>query len=142
MIKALRVSMVVWAAIGILVGLGLVFAPQQLGQMEGYSTNGPLYIEYFLALLGVTYIALSAFIIRAAQDPMKHIMWVQFAIAWAILCVVIGASSIGRGIVTFGQAGMGLIIDAVFAVLFLVFYPWRSARVAEQSPAKNPRITK
>jgi hypothetical protein len=93
----------------------------------GYET-GPAYIQYFLALLGVTFIVVSAFIIRAAQDPLKHIMWVQFAIAWAVLFVVVEASSIGRGLVTFEQARMGLIMDAVFAVAFLALYPYRAAK--------------
>ena len=125
MIRGLKVVMIVWAAIGILLGLGLVFAPQQLGAMEGYA-QGPAYVRYFLGLLGVNFIALSAFIIRAARDPLKHIMWVQFAIAVAILFVVVEAYSIGRGFVTFSQEGMPLIINAVFAVAFLALYPWRA----------------
>jgi glucan phosphoethanolaminetransferase (alkaline phosphatase superfamily) len=125
MIRGLKIAMIVWAVIGIVMGIAFIFFPTQLRDTMGYET-GPAYIQYFLALLGVAFIALGAFIIRAAQDPLKHIMWVQFAIAWAVLFVVVEASSIARGLVTFEQAGMALIMDAVFAVLFLVFYPWRA----------------
>ncbi len=33
-----------------------------------------------------------------------------------------------QGFVTFSQAGGGIIIDGVFAVAFLAFFPWRVAK--------------
>jgi len=125
MIKGLKVAMNIWAVIAILVGLAYIFFPRQLGEMGGFE-KGPDWVLYILALLGICYIAIGAFVIRAAQDPLKHIMWVQFAIAVAILIVVVAATSIARGLVTFSQEGMPLIINAVFAVVFLALYPWRA----------------
>ena len=127
MIKGLRVAMIIWAAIAILVGLAYIFFPSQLGEMGGFE-KGPAWVLYILALLGICYIAIGAFIIRAARDPLKNILWVQFAIAVAILIVVIDAYSIMRGLVTFNQEGGPLIINAVFAVAFLALYPWRVAK--------------
>ena len=126
MIKALKVVMIIWAVIGILVGLAYILFPRQLNEMGGLE-QGPDWVLYILALLGICYIATGAFVIRAAQDPLKHIRWVQFAIALSILIVVVAAYSIGRGLVTFGQEAMPLIINAVFAVAFLILYPWRAA---------------
>ena len=126
MIKGLKVAMIIWAAIAILVGLAYIFFPSQLGEMGGFE-KGPAWVAYILALLGICYIATGAFVIVAAvRDPLKHIMWVQFAIAVAILIVVVAASSIMRGLVTFSQEGLPLIINAVFAVVFLALYPWRA----------------
>ena len=102
-----------------------VYGPRQLGEMGGFE-KGPAWVLYILALLGICYIAIGAFIIRAARDPLKNIMWVQFAIAVAILIVVVAAYSIIRGFVTFTQEGGPLIINAVFAVVFLALYPWRA----------------
>ena len=127
MIKALRVVMIVWAAIAILLGLVYIFLPSQFADMIGFE-HGPISTLYLLAMLGVTFVALGAFLIIAARDPLKNILWVQFAIAWAILAIAVEASSIGRGFVTFEQVGMGLIIDAVFAVALLALYPWRAAK--------------
>ena len=127
MIKGLKVVMIIWAAIAILVGLAYIFFPRQLGEMGGFE-KGPDWVLYILALLGICYIATGAFVIRAAQDPLKHIMWVQFAIAMSILIVVVAAYSIGRGMVTFSQEGGPLIINAVFAVAFLALYPWRGEK--------------
>ncbi len=127
MIKGLKVAMIIWAAIAILVGLAYILFPRQLGEMGGFE-KGPAWVLYILALLGICYIATGAFVIRAARDPLKHIMWVQFAIAVSILIVVVAAYSIGRGLVTFSQEAATLIINAVFAVAFLALYPWRAAK--------------
>ena len=125
MIKALRVVLIVWAAIAILIGLVFIFFPSQLGSMMGYE-KGSAYILYLLELLGVSHIAPCVFLIIAARDPLKNIMWVQLAITWAILVAVVAAYSIMRGFVTFGQEGTALIINAVFAVALLALYPWRA----------------
>jgi hypothetical protein len=127
MIKGLKVAMIIWAVIAILVGLAYIFLPHQLGEMGGFE-EAPDWVLYVLALLGICYIATGAFVIRAARDPLKHIMWVQFAIAVAILIVVVAAYSIGRGLVTFNQEAGLLIVNAVFAIAFLVLYPWRTAK--------------
>ncbi len=128
MIRSLKVVMIIWAVIAILVGLAYIFLPSQLGEMGGFE-KGPAWVVYILALLGICYIATGAFVIVAAvRDPLKHIMWVQFAIAVAILIVVVAVSSIMRGLVTFSQEGGPLIINAVFAVTFLALYPWRAAK--------------
>lgn len=126
MAQALRVVMTVYGVIGVLFGLAFIFIPQQLGNMLGYA-EGPRYVPYFLASLGSCFIAASVFIIAAARNPLGNILWVKFAILLSILSVVTGLYSLLRGFVDFGQAGLGIIIDAVFAVLFLALYPWRAA---------------
>jgi len=127
MIKALKVVMIIWAAIAILLGLAYIFFPTQLCEMGG-ETGAPAWVAYVFGLLGICYITAGAFVIVAARNPLKHIMWVQFAITVAILIVVMGAYSIMRGIVTFSQEGMPLIFNAVFAALFLGLYPYKAAK--------------
>jgi hypothetical protein len=130
MVKGLKVAMIIWAAIAILVGLAYIFIPRQLGEMGGFE-KGPAWVAYILALLGVCFIASGAFVIVAAvKGPLKHIKWVQFAIVVTILISVVAASSIMRGLVTFGQEGPLLIVNAVFAVVFLALYPWRAKPVS------------
>ena len=126
MIKALKVTMIVWGVIGILFGLAYIFVPRELGTMLGYE-QGPAYVPYMLTGLAGCFISISVFIIVAARDPLRHINWVKFAILYCSLGVVLGLYSIIRGYVDVGQAGMGIIIDGAFAVAFLVFYPWRRA---------------
>jgi hypothetical protein len=128
MIKGLTVVMIVWAVVGILFGLGFVFAPTQICSMIGFE-KGPAYMPYFLAFVGISWMLAGVFVIIAARDPLKHIMWVQLAIVWSLLDALAALYFIIRGNVNFSQAGMGLILDIVFVVAFLVFYPWRKARV-------------
>jgi len=129
MIKALKVVLIIWAALGILVGLGYIFAPQQVGAMMGFE-QGPAYVPYFLAMLGITYVTIGAFLIVAARDPIRNILWVQLAIVWAILAVAAAVYSMMRGFVTFEQAGVGLIIDSAFFVALMALYPYRAVRGA------------
>lgn len=126
MIKALKVVMIVYGVLGILFGLGFIFMPEQMGATFGFE-KGPAYVPYFLVGLGTSMIAPSIFLIVAARDPLQNILWVKFAILWGALSAVGALYCILRGFVNFGQAGMGFIIDAVFTVLFLAFYPWRGA---------------
>ena len=126
MVKGLKVAMIIWAVIAILVGLAYVFLPGPLSEMGGFE-KAPAWADYVLALLGVCFIATGAFVIvAAARGPLKHIKWVQFAIVVTILIAVVAASSIMRGLVTFSQEGPLLIVNAVFAVVFLALYPWRA----------------
>ncbi len=127
MIKALKVTMIVWGIIGILFGLAYLLAHTQLGDMFGYE-KGPEYVHAMLASLGGCFIAVSVFIIAAARDPLRNISWVKFAILFSVLGLVMELYSVIRGYVDFGQAGMGIILWAVFAAAFLAFYPYRAAR--------------
>ena len=130
MIKALKVSMIVYGVVGILFGLAYIFVPRQLGAMFGHE-QGPEYVAALCASLGVSFIAASVFLIAAARDPLLHIYWVKFAILFAILMVVAEIYSVITGYIDLGQAVMGIVLHAVFATAFLAFYPWRAARSGE-----------
>jgi hypothetical protein len=122
--------MIVWAAIGIIMGLALLFFPAQLSDSMGFGklTDTSLYLG---VNLGVLLIVTSVFIIVAARDPLKHIRWVQAATVMAILDAAIKAYSTMRGFVTFSHVEMGLIIDVIFAVALLALYPWRAGRTSQ-----------
>jgi hypothetical protein len=126
MIKGLKVVMIIGAAMWILLGLALVFVQAQYSAMMGFA-KGPEWSPFLHALLGVCYIAGGAFIIVAAvRDPLRHIMWVQFAIVVTILALAVEVYSLMRGFVTFEQVGTVVIINAVFFVALMALYPWRA----------------
>jgi hypothetical protein len=130
MLKALKVTMIVWGVLHILMGLAFIFVPRQLGEMFGYTAEGPVHILAFLASLGVGMLVPGIFVMVAARDPIKHIWWVKFAILTAVLSLVVELYSVIMGYVTFNQASGGIILPAVFIVAFLIFYPWRGPREA------------
>jgi len=124
MLKALKILIIIWAAISILMGLGMLIVPEQLGEMQGYG-EGPAYVLYLLASLGVMLVVVSSFIIVAVtRDLLKNILWVQLAIAGAILSVAVGVYALLRGFVGFEQVGVGIIIDGAFFIAFMALYPW------------------
>ena len=127
MIRALKVTMIVWGVIGILFGLAFIFIPRELGDMFGFE-HGPASTLYLLGMLGVCLIAPSVFLIAAARDPLRHIYWVKFAILGCLLSLAIALYSLVQGFVNFSQVGMNIIMFAVFAAAFLAFYPWRAAK--------------
>ena len=130
MTKALKVVLIIYGVVEILFGLGFILFPQELSEKFGFE-KGPDYVQYILALLGFTLIAISVFLIAAARDPIRHISWVKFAVLWAIAGAIAGLYAVIRNYVEFGQAGMGIVMDAVLAVALLICYPWRGAPSSE-----------
>ncbi len=126
MIKGLKISMLAWAVIGFLYALGFILFPNQLLALFGVSPV-PSYVLFFLVLLGNAYILAGIFVILAARDPLKHILWVQLAMAWAVLDLIASLVFIIRGNLTFLQAGNAVVVDMIMLVAFLIFYPWRKA---------------
>jgi len=127
MLKALKVTLIVFGVIEILLGLSLVIFPDQAASMAGVSEVSG-YLIYTMASLGVCLIAPGVFLIVAARDPLRHINWVKFAILWCILGAAAGLYSIVRGAADFSHVGMQIIMDAIFAVVFLALYPYRAAK--------------
>ena len=127
MIKALKVVMIVYGAIGLLLGLGLIFMPDQMAGMAGFGEI-PGYTKWYMAVLGATFVAACIWVIAAGRDPLRHIYWVKFVVTLPILLLVINAYSIIKGYVDFSQVGTHLILDVIFTVAFLVLYPWRAGR--------------
>jgi len=126
MLKALKVTLIIYGVVEILFGLGFTFFMREMGGMLGFE-SAPDQTLYAGALLGLTVITVSAFLIAAARDPLRHISWVKFAILWGISGLIAGLYAVIRNYVDFGQAGMGIIWDAVVIVALLIFYPWRKA---------------
>ena len=127
MVKALKVTMIVYAVIGLLFGLAYIFIPRQLGTMFGYE-EGPASTAALAVGLGVSLVAACIFLIIAARDPLKHILFVKYAIVFSILMFAAELYSPIVGYVEFGQALMGIIIHAVFAAALLIFYPRKAVK--------------
>ena len=84
--------------------------------------------------LGVALSAVGPFLFSAARDPIRHILWVRFAILFALLftavSVYLGAAVRGE----FGSVLDGILIHGTFATLLLIFYPRQMRRDGEQMP--------
>jgi hypothetical protein len=127
MLKALKWTMIIYAIIGILFGLAMIIIPDQLRDWFNME-QGPDITYWFITLLATTWIVVGVFFIMAARDVIKNILWVKFAIAHAIIDAVATLYVILRDYADFSQVGIGLIIHVVFAILLLIFYPWKAGQ--------------
>ena len=124
MLRALQVLLIIFGVAEIVLGLLLIIFPDQAASMSGTSQVSG-YTKYTMASLGICLIVPSVYIIIAALNPLRHINWVKFTIAWCILGALVGLYSIVKGNAEFSHVGTQIIMDAVFAVIFLALYPWR-----------------
>ena len=130
MIRALKITMIVYAAIGLLFGLAYIFVPRQLAAMFSHEI-GPESVLTLAAAFGVSMVAACIFLIIAARDPLKYIIWVKYGIVFAILSFAAYLYSFILGHITLGTALTPIILHAVFAAGLLAFYPRRAARGGE-----------
>jgi hypothetical protein len=130
MIKALKVALTIWGSIAILAGLSYIFIPDLIADRAGSGQIAD-YVRWIMAFSGAIFISSGSWVIVAARDPLRHIIWVKFEITKSLLVPTVTVYSIIRGNVQFRQVGSILILFAVFAVVFLVLYPWHAARVNE-----------
>jgi hypothetical protein len=126
-VKALKVILIVFGALSALSGLMHIFAPDMLKAMMGLGEMPEACKPAMMAMVmqGVSFVAAGVYLIIAGtKDIIRHIYWVQFALLWAILAVAGEVYSVMMGYVTFNQVMPMVILDAVFFILFLIFYPY------------------
>jgi hypothetical protein len=127
MLKALKVILIIFGALSALSGLMHIFAPEMLKAMIGLGEMPEACKPAMLSMVmvGVSFVAGGVYLIIAGtKDILRHIYWVQFAMLWTIMAVAGAVYSVLMGYVTFDQVMMPMILDAVFFILLLIFYPW------------------
>jgi hypothetical protein len=129
MLKALKVILIVYGALSAVSGLMHIFAPGILLSTMGLSVEDIpakwMPTLYSMTSVGVSFVAGGVYLIIAGtKDILRNILWVQFALLWSILAVAAGVYSVFMGYVTFNQAMMPMILDAVFFILLMALYPW------------------
>ena len=127
MLKALKVILIVFGALSALSGLMHIFAPEMLKAMIGLGDMPEACKPALLSMtmVGVSFVAGGIFLIIAGtKDILRNILWVQFALLWSILAVAGAVYSVLMGYVAFNQVMMMVIMDGVFFILLMAFYPW------------------
>jgi len=126
-VKALKVILIVFGALSAVSGLMHIFFPEMLRAMIGLGDMPEACKPALMCMVsvGVSFVAGGVYLIIAGtKDILRHIYWVQFAMLWAILAVAGALYSVLMGYVTFNQVMMPVILDAVFFILLLIFYPY------------------
>lgn len=125
MIKALRVIAIIFG-IG-LVGAGLfnIISPRQSLELTGFEGLTDT-VRLYVTIAGAAWIAIGAWgIIAGFGDILKNIIIVKVMITKGLLAAIVMLIVILQGYVSFSDVAMILVPDAVFAILLLIFYPWK-----------------
>jgi hypothetical protein len=121
-LSLLRNLLLLDAAVLLLLGMLLVFVPKHVELAFGFKELPPS-VSYILGLWGCVLGTMGVGYVVAASDPLRHKVWVQVGIARGALECVLGLVCLARGIVTFQQAGFGIVVAAVITVAYLACYP-------------------
>jgi hypothetical protein len=133
MLRALRVLLVMDAAVLFLLGVLLIFAPQQVAVAFRFE-NLPAGVHYIIGLWGCVLATLACGYVAAAEDPYRHVIWIQVGIARGALECLLGLVYLARGTVTFAQAGFGIVLAGLVAVAYVVLYPRAAPFPPEDAP--------
>src|SRR6266404_7529410 len=110
------------AAVLFLLGTLLLVLPQHVELAFGF-VDLPLGVTYIVAIWGCALLTMALGYWKASADPVRHLVWAQVGIARGALQAGVGIIYLLRGIVTFRQAGVGIILAGLFALAYLMFYP-------------------
>jgi hypothetical protein len=110
------------AAVLFLLGTLLLVLPQHVLFAFGF-VELPLGVTYIVALWGCGLLTMAIGYWKASADPIRHLVWAQVGIARGALECAVGLVYLLRGIVSFRQAGVGIILAGLFAATYLIFYP-------------------
>jgi hypothetical protein len=121
-ISLLRYLLMLDAALLFLLGACLIFAPRQV-ELAFHFKDLPPAVSYLIGLWGCVFATLGLGYVMAATQPLRHLVWVQVAIARGVLECVLGVVYLARGIVTWQQGAFGIIAAGLIAGAYLALYP-------------------
>lgn len=110
------------ATVLVIIGLALMFVPLKITAAFGF-TDIPAPILFLLGLWGCALATLGIGYGIAAVDPYRHRLWVCIGIARGIAEAIFGWCCLHRGLVTWHQSGLGILLSAFMAAAYLVLYP-------------------
>src|SRR5271165_3304915 len=110
-LNVLRNLMLLDAAVLILLGLLLILFPTRIEAAFQFRDLPPG-VGYILGLWGCGLATMGLGYAVAAVDPVRHVIWVTVGIARGALECVLGIVFLARGVVTFQQAGFGILAAA------------------------------
>ena len=120
----LKIALVIYGAIYITQGIIFLVAPDRMADLYGFGAVNDQ-MSYLMAITGGAFIAAGVWFAMTFLDPIRNINSVRFAILWASLMLVTPLYALWQGYVEADQIWFGLVLNAIFAIAFLVFYPRR-----------------
>jgi hypothetical protein len=100
----------------------LVFVPERV-ENAFYFKDLPGGVSYIIGLWGCGLATMSLGYVAAARNPVRHIAWIQVGIARGAAEFAFGLVCIARGLVTFRQAALGILVAGLMALGYVLLYP-------------------
>lgn len=105
-----------------LLGAMLILTPDRAEKAFQFQGLPPM-VTYILAMWGCMFITMALGYAVAAGEPVRHLVWVQVGIARGALELILGFIYLSRGLVTWSQAGLGIIAAGAITSAYLILYP-------------------
>ena len=120
--RALRMLMTMDATVLAILGLAFVCCPRTITAAFHFK-DLPLAVNFLIGLWGCALFTLGVGYFIAAVDPARHRLWVCIGIARGAMEAIFGLCALSRGIVTWQQSGLTILLAAFMAIAYLVLYP-------------------
>jgi hypothetical protein len=119
----LKIALVLYGALYIALGIVLLLAPDRAGEsLYGFNLIDND-LRYIMAIGGAAFITAGVWFAMTFLDPVRNINSVRFAILWAGLMFIVPLFALSKGYIEVGQIWLGVIVNAIFAAAFLIYYP-------------------
>src|SRR5947207_8882147 len=115
----LRILLALDAAVLFLLGALLVLAPRHV-EAAFHFKDMPEGVSYIIGLWGCVLVTMAIGYGVASTDPVRHVVWAQVGIARGTLECVLGAIYLAEGIVTWPQAGFGIVVAAMITLAYII----------------------
>jgi hypothetical protein len=132
-LSLLRNLLLLDAAVLFLLGALLVFAPQRVESVFGFK-DLPQGVSYIIGLWGCALATAGVGYVVASTDPLRHVIWIQVAIARGALECILGLIYIAKETVTLGQAGFGIALAGLISIAYIVLYPRQAVSTVMPQP--------
>ena len=139
-ISYLRTLMMIDAAVLFWLGALLIIAPKWIENVFHFPDLPPG-VNYLLGLWGCIFVTMGFGYAVAAQNPIRHRVWIQMGIARGSLECLLGIIYLLRGVVTFSQAWLGIVLAGLIALAYLVLYPRRPRLADAPGSQTSPRTS-
>jgi len=130
----LQILLAMDAALLFLLGLLLILAPKQV-ELAFHFGDLPAGVSYIIGLWGCVLATVAIGYGVAALDPIRHVVWVQVGIARGALECVLGSIYLARGMVSWQQAGFGILVAALITLAYIILYPRKPRVIQSESPS-------
>ena len=124
-IRALRMLMAMDGTVLALLGLAFICCPSQIAAAFQFKDLPPA-INFLIGIWGCALLTLGFGYGFAAVDPIHHRLWITVGIMRGLLEALFGWWCLARGIVTWKQSGMTILLAAFMALAYLALYPRRN----------------